>query len=115
MTCTVTRAHFGRILIEAEGHRSGVFEPGRRTLTGAKHRNGEFRCMSANSVLDYLGIERASLRNVYDSVTVDDKGIFDPLTPVDISMHAKSVFNVVSVPVQTLMGACALEGRKADG
>jgi len=110
MDCTVIRGYFDRVLIEAPPY-SGIFEPGRRTLTGARHRNGDLRCMTASMVVEYLGIDRASLKRPGDSVVVDSKGIFDPITPVDISMHTRLIFNVVSQPVRVLMGACALESR----
>lgn len=113
MMCRVTRGHFGRLLVSAEGHRSAVFEPGRRTLTGARHRNGEHMCLTAATAARYL-LGDLKLPEPYDSVEVDDKGIFDPLSPVDISQHARFVFNVVSVPVRVLMGACALETKKGD-
>lgn len=112
MICKLTRGHKGTYRFDHPDGRSGYFEPGRRTLTGAKHRNGEHRCMSAAMLRAYLGLEPWQCVKPYDTVSVDDKCIFDVLTPVDISMHCKFIYHIVDVPVRTLMGACALEGRK---
>jgi hypothetical protein len=117
MKCTVTMGYFGRVLIEAKDERgkwSGLFEPGRRTLTAARNRNGELRMLTAVGVLDYLGVPRDQLCAPYDSMELDDRGIFGELTPVDLSQQARFVFNIISQPVHVLMGACALETRKAD-
>lgn len=115
MQCKLVRGHDGTYRLTAQtdkGVQSGFFEPGRRTLTGAKHRNGELRAMTASMLRAYLGVEPGQLVEPYDEIEVDDRGIFDPLSPVDISMHAKTVYHVVDVPVRVLMGACALESRK---
>ena len=114
MICKLTRGHMGTYRLDHPDGRSGYFEPGRRTLTGAKHRNGELRCLTASMLRGYLGLEAQQCQDPYDTADVDDKGIFDELTPVDISMHCKYVYHVVDVPVRTLMGACALEGRKPE-
>lgn len=113
MIVKIVRGHDGTYRLNHPDGRSGYFEPGRRTLTGAKHRNGDLRAMTAGMLRTYLGLEPDQCLKPYETADVDDKGVFDELTPVDISMHAKTVYHVVDVPVRTLMGACALEGRKS--
>ena len=116
MKCTVTAGFFGRVLIEARDERgnwSGLFEPGRPTLTAARNKFGEFRKLTAVTVLDYLGVERDLLDEPYSKVEVDDRGIFGELSAVDLSQHARWVFNIITQPASVLMGACALEMKKA--
>ncbi len=115
MQCTVRMGFMGRVLIEARDERgpwSGIFEPGRPTLTAARNKFGELRKLTAITVLDYLHVERNLLTKPYDTVEVDDRGIFGELTPVDLSQQARWVFNIISQPASVLMGACALEMRR---
>jgi len=113
MKCKLIRGHMGHLLLVGEEHHSGIFVPGRRTLTGARRRNGELRAMSARMLLDYLGVVPSILKEPYDSLELEsDRGIFDPLTPVDLSQHASRIFGHVSLSVPILMGACALESKQ---
>lgn len=113
MTCKLVRGHFGTYRLNHPDGRSCFFEPGRRTLTGARHRDSQHRAMTASMVRAYLGVGVDQCLEPYDQIDVDDKGIFDPLTPVDISMHAKTVYHCVDTSTRVLLGACALEGRKS--
>lgn len=113
MRITVTLGYDGHILVDGDNHNGATFVPGLRTLTGARHRDGTLRAMTAAMLMEYLGIERAQLQKRYDQVVLDDdKGIFDPITAVDIDQNSHRIAGTIAVPVRTLMGVCALNSKK---
>lgn len=110
MKCTAAKGYLGTIYIVAEDGRSAYFQPGRRTLTGARHRNGQCMCLTAAEVRRYLKLDQ--LRNVRDSMELeDDKHIFDELSAIDVDMHAKRCYNTVSLPLSVLRGAVHLSRK----
>ena len=112
MRITVTLGYDGTVLIDGENGMHGIFKPDRRTLTGAKHRNGENRCDTASTIKRYLNIGQ-QLKRVKDKIELeDDKGIFNKINAVEYYQHCKRCYYAVTVPVTVLAGAAKLLERK---
>ena len=102
MKCTVTLGYHGTIHVRgvtSDGKPSGVFQPGRRTFTGAKHRNGANMCLTASTVQRYLGTKLLVRGH---KAHVDDKGLFNRIDPVDIYHYGRKCYGIITVPLKTL-------------
>ena len=112
MKCTVTLGYRGTIHVRgvtSDGKPSGVFQPGRRTFTGAKHRNGANMCLTAASVQRYLGVK---LTKVGETADVEDKDLFARIDPVDIYHYGRKCYGIITVPLKTLSQfAKLMEGK----
>lgn len=105
MEIVVTKGYYSAILVEAPDGRIGVFRAGQQTLTGARDKHGACRCLSASTLLKYLGVRLPPTLRAY--MLADDKGIFNPISAVDISQNAHCK-GVVGVTLQAMVGAARL-------
>ena len=102
MKCIVTLGYSGTIHVQGvtgDGKPSGVFQPGRRTFTGAKNRKGENLRLTASSVQRYLGIK---LTKLGETAHVEDKGLFDRIDPVALYQYGRKCYGIITVPLKTL-------------
>lgn len=100
------RGHFGNVCLVRSDGTHVWFPNGRRTLTGARDRNGQLRCLTARELVRFLHVELP--RKVRSSVAVPDaRGIFDQPPWRDIVPHLKRVHATIPLDLHTL---CMLTG-----
>jgi len=98
------RGHRGAIHLVAEGGHAAWFYPRRPILTGARHRNGRAMRHTASTLARYLQLDLG--RNVGDRCEVPSmKGVFDPITVIDIRENHTRVYGLVPTAPNILAGA----------
>lgn len=98
---TLTLGYFEALIVRHEDGRVAVF-PGRaeggrwrRIITGTRDKYGQPRVMSSMDVRRLYRVT-PKLRKVGDTVQVeDDKGLFAPLTPGDITAHMRRAHGLI--------------------
>ena len=112
MKCIARLGYDKTIHLTGEDGSYATFQTGRRTMTGARDRNGRIRCLTSSTVQRYLNI-KGSLRRVKQKIELeDDKGIFNELNAIDIYQNARRCHSTVTVALTVLGGACKLLGGK---
>lgn len=112
MRITIRQGYNGVVHVTGLGKLSGVFQPGRKTFTGAKDKYGANRCLTASAVKRYFGAAD-QLQVPGDLVMLDDdKGLFDRVSPVDLYQYGRKCYAIITVPLRVLSQfAKLMEGK----